>query len=57
MVRYFELMWYFLGTIAWVICIFFHASHGYNMRMWLSIVVAILSFIELVYTISTMIGA
>ena len=57
MVRYFELMWYFLGTIAWVICIFFHASHGYNMRMWLSIVVAILSFIELVYTIGTMMGA
>lgn len=57
MVRYFELMWYFLGTIAWVICIFFHASHGYNMRMWLSIVIAILSFIELVYTVSTMMGA
>lgn len=57
MIRCFEMMWYFLGTIVWVICIFFHASRGYNMRMWLSIIVAILSFIELVYTVSMMMGA
>ena len=57
MIKYFELMWYFISAIVWSICIFFHASHGYNMRMWLSIVVAILSFIELVYTVSTMMGA
>lgn len=57
MIKCFEMMWYFLGTIAWIICIFFHASRGYTTRMWLSIVIAILSLIELVYTVSTMLGA
>lgn len=57
MIKYFELMWYFISAIVWSICIFFHASHGHKTIMWLSVVMYVLSFIELVYTISTMMGA
>lgn len=57
MIRCFEMMWYFIGTIVWVVCAFYDAFHGYTTRMWLSIIVSILSLIEFICTISVMLGA
>lgn len=56
MARYFELLYYLMSTVAWIAGAFYYGVRGRSMRMWLLMVLGVLSAIQSVYTIRILLG-